>query len=672
MLYFCDATCKARLGIESFPPTAPAPDEDRPREGATASEPPTAPAAKPREGARLLATLGLTLLATICASFVRQPTLSAVLGLVTTAGAMLLVLAAARTERRGGHPFDDVAAVIAMGLVAVAALLSPGIGEPPRAGPGLAGATSIAVAVLAGRWLEWIARGRTLAPLRRLARAVEVPARVHRQGEVVEVRAESVRAGEEVTVSEGETVPADGIVRSGTADVVPYPDARGKIRRHEGDAVIAGARVHAGTLVLLATFSGAERNVLRIARIADPSAPRASPLGAVATRLSRAVQLLGAVGAGAVAVGLPAIGRASLPEALAAAAAVLVVASPRALRRTVRAPLLAAAGRSAGHGAFFRDGEAVESAARVAAAVFALRGTLTMGRPVLRDVVVVGDRDADEIVALAAAAEGASPGHPLAQAIRRHAETKALDVPEPRRLAERPGQGVLGAGPKGESIAVGSRRLLLSEGVSVAAADRAAQDVEAARQTAVLVAVSDRVQAVLAMDDALREDAAEAVARLAALSIEPVILTGDSRGTAEALGEALGIEHVRAEVEPGDRAPQVRRFSDAGTVVAVVGHPRRDDAALAAADVSIAMGAAGAPKADASVRLAGDGLVDAVTALADARRAITAARTNVAFAMLVAVGGGILSGMGLLPAPVAAALGALAAAAVEANAPGAG
>jgi len=665
VLYFCDAACKASLGVPSFPPPAGEPpaseDPVRPQMGApSATAPPRA------TGTRLLAGLGIGAASTASAYLARSAPLSLAIGIATSvAAALLLVHSALGARRSGAQPADDLMAAAAIVLSAAAAILGPGLGDPPRAGPGLAVATSVCIAVLLGRWLESLARTRAEGPLRRLAQAVDVHARVRRQGEWIEVPADSVRAGEEVEVHEGEVIPADGVVRAGSAQVVPYPGARSRVHRAQGDSVIAGARVHAGALTLLTTFSGPERNVVRIARIADPASPNQAPVGALAHRLSGAAGIAVGVVATGLGVGLVAWAGAPLAQALAAAAAVLAVAGPRALRLAATAPLLAAAGRSAGHGAFFRDGAAVESAGRVAAAVFAVRGTLTVGRPEVRDIVVVGDREQGEILALAAAAEGAAPGHPLGAAIQRRAREKGLDVPEPRRLAERPGQGVLGAGPRGESIAVGTRRLLLSEGVSVAAADRAAHDVEAARQTAVLVAVSDRVQAVLALDDPLRDDAADAIARLGRLGIEPVLLTGDSRGTAEALGEALGIGHVRAEVEPADRAVEIRRFSDAGTVVAVIGHPARDASALSAADVSIALGAAGAAKADASIRLAGESLVDAVSALADARTAVARSRRNLAAAVLVALVGGLCAALGLLPVPLAAAIGSLTAAAVE-------
>jgi Cu+-exporting ATPase len=180
----------------------------------------------------------------------------------------------------------------------------------------------------------------------------------------------------------------------------------------------------------------------------------------------------------------------------------------------------------------------------------------------------------------------------------------------------------------------------------------------------VLVAIGGKVQGIVGLHDAARPGARAAIDALHKRGIEPVLLTGDARTTAEALAHELGIEHLRAEVEPDQRAAEVRRLTESGTTVAVIGRPARDGAALDAADVAIALESAGAPQGEPTVRLVGDALEDAVTSLVEARRAIAAIRKNLTIASCALVLGGIMAAGGLLPPPAAALLSAVAAALV--------
>jgi cation transport ATPase len=300
---------------------------------------------------------------------------------------------------------------------------------------------------------------------------------------------------------------------------------------------------------------------------------------------------------------------------LATGSAFLLALCGRALESSGAVPIAAGAARAARSGAFFRDAAAIETTGRVGTVVLPARGTLTEGTPRVTDIETIDERGGDpgELVALAAAAcLAAAPGHPVTSGLRAAAEQRGTLLPDVRRPVHRPGRGVLAAAPSGEDLVVGSRALLLAEGVSVAAADAAIASLEERGRTTVLVAVGGRVHGVIGLYDALRPGSREAVDALHALGVEPVILSGDSRTTVEAMAHELGIDHLRAEVEPERRADEVRRLSEAGTTVAVIGHPERDGAALDAADVAIALQSAAMPHGEPALRMVGGSLADEI------------------------------------------------------------
>ena len=315
------------------------------------------------------------------------------------------------------------------------------------------------------------------------------------------------------------------------------------------------------------------------------------------------------------------------------------------------------------HGIVYRDATALDAASRTDVAVLCARGTVLMGEPEIVALESLGTLDASVVLGLAAGAEVGST-HPFAAAILRAAATGGVRPENVRGATVHAGLGVTALAAGGERLVVGSRALLLEERVSVAMADARVTELEAQGRSVLLVALAGKLVGLLALQDGLRPGARPAVQRLLDARIEPVLLSGEARETCETLGRALDIEHVRPEVLPADRAGEVRVLREGGHVVAVLGHPASDDGALRAADVSVAMNAAGGAPGEWSVCLASDDVRSAARALSVARQTRERAKTALGIGLLPGAAALVLVAFGIAPlaaAPLAALAGAAAA-----------
>jgi P-type E1-E2 ATPase len=325
-----------------------------------------------------------------------------------------------------------------------------------------------------------------------------------------------------------------------------------------------------------------------------------------------------------------------------------------------RAHLKALAG-----GITYKDPAAFEKAGAVNVAVLSARGTVLQGEPEIVVVEPLGTGSVERVLALAAGAETAS-SHPFAAAVLRAARTRGI-APDPVRNATvHAGLGVTATASDGDRLVVGGRAIMLEEKVGVATADARISELEAQGRSVLLVALADRLVGLVALMDGLRPGARAAVQKLLDGHIEPVLLSGEARETCETIARALDIEHVRPEVLPADRGPAVRALADGGSVVAVVGHPQRDDGSLGSADVAVAMGAAGSTPGEWAVALATDDVRDAAAALAIAHTARERARAAIVLGVapgivaLLAIGFGVASPaiapIGLLVGAIAVAV----------------
>lgn len=500
-------------------------------------------------------------------------------------------------------------AVVAAGWAAAA--------RDPHAGRlaalvGLAAAAHAAAAVVVDRALDKSERQR-----RALVAALGGSARLLRANGTTEtLLADEVKAGEQVLLDAGETSAVDGMIAAGEAEVVPHPFARQAVKKREGDALVAGAKVVRGSIKVTVTFAGVDRGLMRAARSLPHRADVASQIVVFARlALERGVPGLAAC------VGVAVFAQnGSLRDVLGAAAAAAVAASAGGVLGALAYAMGRAQLGTIEKGVLYKDVAAFDAAGRADVAVLCSRGTLLLGEPEVVAVETLGALDRDRVLSLAAGAETAST-HPFATAILRTVRAQGLAVEPVRSAHAHTGLGVTALGATGERIVVGSRALLLQEKISVAVAESRIEGLEAQGRSVLLVALGGKLVGVLALQDGLRVGARAAVEHLASARVEPVLLSGESRETCETIARALDIDHVRPEVLPLERGAEVRALAEGGREVAVIGHAQSDDGALGAADVSVALGAAGAAPGEWAASTVVDDVRAGVLALTHARRA---------------------------------------------------
>ena len=600
--------------------------------------------------------LGASALGIVLGGFATYP-LVAALALVAVGVAAVTAWASSWPARREigwlGWALGPSGALVA----GLAALVAQG---HPAGRWWMAGAALAAGATVLRAWLD----ARSNVPLAQTIHALasRMPAAVRApvgsdwsvEVDAAEVDAARVRTGQQILVGEGETIGVDGVVQAGEAEVLPHPSARTPMRRTAGDPVLAGARVVDGELRVLATRVGADRALLRPSGFGDPGSSRSASLTRNAARVARWGALLALAGA-AVSL-LVADTGAGLAGQLTAVAAVLLAAPLAAIRRASEAPYVAAAATAADRGIAFQSARALDRAGRIAIVGLCAHGTVTEGEPEIVEVHAIGDVELGPLMALVAGAQSAAEGHPIARAIRRYAMQRNLSPVPVRRATAMAGRGVTAITPSGQTLVVGSRQLLLAEGVSVAVADADAARAEARGHTVVFVGVEGRVRAVISMRDEERPGARAAVQRLNDLGVEVLLLSGDHRATIEALARPLDIGHVKAELLPDEQGAEVRRLRETGGLVAVIGRAGHDEPCLTAADVPVVLGAAGAPE-ERAVALTGEDVRDAAAALWLARAARRAAVRATTIAMAAGGLAMLLAASGYAAPAVAALLG---------------
>ena len=445
-------------------------------------------------------------------------------------------------------------------------------------------ASGVTAFILLGRYLEARSKRRAGAALRALMELGAKDVAVLRDGREVRIPAQRLAVGDRFVIRPGETIATDGTVVEGTSavDASMLTGESVPVDVAAGDAV-TGATVNAGgRLVVEATRVGADTRLARMAKLVEDAQNGKAEVQRLADRISGIfvpVVLLIAVATAGAWLGLTGDGVA----AFTAAVAVLIIACPCALGLATPTALMVGTGRGAQLGILIRGPEVLESTRRVDTVVLDKTGTVTTGRMTLQEVHAAEGTDEKEVLRLAGAVEHASE-HPVARAIALGAEERAGRLPEVEGFENVPGRGVRGR-VEGRDVAVGR----LFDDVP-AELTRARDEAERAGRTAVLAGWDGTAQAVLAVADAVKETSAEAVRELRALGLTPVLLTGDNRAVAETVAAAVGIETVVAEVLPEDKVDAVRRLQAEGRVVAMVGDGVNDAAALATADLGLAMG----------------------------------------------------------------------------------
>lgn len=503
-----------------------------------------------------------------------------------------------------------------------------------------------------GHALEAATLNKTRSALAELVAVAPDSAVVVRDGEQQEIPAGQVRMGEIVLVKNGSKVPVDGQVVSGTGaiDEASITGESIPVEKSKGDQVFAGTVSRGGFLQVLATGIGADTTLARIIHRVEEAQDAKARTQAFMDRFSRwytpAVMVL------ALAAGL-------IAGDVVLALTLLVIGCPGALVISIPVAIVAGIGRAARNGILIKGGEFLETSAKISAVAVDKTGTLTEGQPVLTDVVVLDSaRDRADVLRWAAAAEAGSE-HPLARPILQTARDEGVAPDEvPGTVTPVPGKGIV-SDVAGQRVLIGNPPLLDQYGVpDDGSAARAAETLASDGKTPMIVAVDDQVIGVVAVADQIRQDAPEMVARLHRAGVEKVVmLTGDTRLVAEAVGKATGIDEIHASLLPEDKLDVVAQLQRQGHTIAMVGDGVNDAPALATANIGVAMGAAGSAVAveTADIALMGDNLLKLPEAIGLAKRTVSVMRQNIAIALITVVlllagvfAGGVTMSVGML------------------------
>ncbi|MDB5318511.1 MAG: heavy metal translocating P-type ATPase [Phycisphaerales bacterium] len=554
-------------------------------------------------------------------------------------------------------------------------------------------ATGLLALISLGHWMEARARdqaGSAIRELLNLTPAVALRiradglatsvARSPREGEapsepsslppqptnVEQVPVSALHKNDQLLIRPGDRIPVDGIVLSGQSDVdesmitgEPLP-----VLRQAGDEVIAGTLNQTGRLIVRATKVGSETALAQIVQLVETAQNSKPPVQQLADRISAifvptvlAIALLTAIGWYAYAHAHAWEAGKTWATIAQSVCSVLIIACPCALGLAVPATLMVGTGRGAQRGILIRDIDALQHAERITTVVLDKTGTITRGRPAVAGIVVYDGVVEDELLRLTASAEQFSE-HPLARAILDKARERGVPITDPDSFNYEPGLGVV-ATVNGQTLIVGNDALLLQHGAAPNV-----HHIDDAHRSIVHVARKDASGAVnrlgaLLIDDEIKPDSKAAIAELHRMGLRTVLLTGDNADAARAIAAAVGIDDVRADVRPDQKAQVIRELARGGPV-AMVGDGINDAPALAAADLGIAIGSGSdIAKETGGIVLVSGSLTGIVIALRLSRATMTKIRQNLFLAFIYNVLAIPLAALGLLTPLIAAAAMAL-------------
>jgi len=565
--------------------------------------------------------------------------------------------------------------LIAMGtgvswLYSVVATVAPGILPPSFRGPGGAApvyfeaAAVITVLVLLGQVLELRAREQTGGAIRALLDlAPKLARRIAQDGSEEEVPLGQILVGDRLRIRPGEKAPVDGEILEGRGyvDESLVTGESMPVSKAPGSAIVGGALNQSGALIMRADKVGRDTMLARIVQMVAQAQRTRAPIQRLADSVSGWFVPAVIVAAAITFVIWALVGpQPRLAYALVAAVSVLIVACPCALGLATPMAIMVGVGRGARAGVLIKNAQALERFEKVDTLVVDKTGTLTQGKPQLTEILPAEGWSESDLLRLAASLERPSE-HPLARAIVEAALARELLLAEPSDFDAPAGKGVAGE-VEGRQVAIGSGAWIEARGAATAPFGAQAGALRRDGATAVFVAVDGEVAGVLGVADAVKDTTLEAVKALRAAGLRIVMLTGDNRATAEAIGRSLGIEEIEAEIMPDAKSAIVERLKREGRIVAMAGDGVNDAPALAAADVGVAMGTG----TDVAIESAGVTLLKGdLTGIVRARRLSRAVmkniRQNLFFAFIynaagVPIAAGVLyPAFGLLLSPTLAA-----------------
>ncbi|MFD4744926.1 heavy metal translocating P-type ATPase [Streptomyces rubiginosohelvolus] len=520
----------------------------------------------------------------------------------------------------------------------------------------LEAAAGVTAFILAGRYFEARSKRKAGAALKALMELGAKEVTVLRDGVETTIPTSALQVGDRFLVRPGEKIATDGTVVEGSSavDASMLTGESVPVEVTVGDTVTGATLNAGGRLVVEATRVGADTQLARMAKLVEDAQNGKASAQRLADRISAVFVPI------VIALALATLGYwlgngAGLTAAFTAAVAVLIIACPCALGLATPTALMVGTGRGAQLGILIKGPEVLETTRRVDTIVLDKTGTVTTGRMTLQTTHTTDTTTETEVLRLAGALENASE-HPIAQAVAAAATDATGPLPTPEDFANVPGLGVQGI-VEGHAVLVGREQLLAEWEIRLPAPlAEAKKAAEAAGRTAIAVAWDGEARAVLEVADAVKDTSAEAVRRLRALGLTPILLTGDNRAVAESVAAEVGIDEVYAEVMPQDKVDVVKRLQAEGRSVAMVGDGVNDAAALAQADLGLAMGTGtdAAIEAGDLTLVRGD-LNAAADAIRLSRRTLSTIRTNLFWAFAYNVAALPLAAAGLLNPMIAGA-----------------
>jgi Cu+-exporting ATPase len=501
-------------------------------------------------------------------------------------------------------------------------------------------AVMLAAFLTLGRYLEAGAKGRTSEAIKKLVGLQPKTATVLRSGQEVQMAVEDVLVDDIIAVKPGEKIPVDGLVLEGESYIdesmitgEPVP-----VLKSPGQSVVGGTLNKNGVLKFKATKVGKDTVLAQIISMVEQAQGSRPPIQRIADRaVSYFIPVILAIAFASFTIWYFVLGE-TLLFSLTRLISVLVVACPCALGLATPTAVTVGIGRGADLGVLIKSGEALEASEKLDFVAFDKTGTLTVGRPDVTDLASFG-MDQKEMLRIAASAEENSE-HPLAEAVVRKAKAEGIDLADAKDFYAYPGKGVF-AVVDGREVVAGNRMIFQDRGIDVPENIEAAQaELEEQGKTVIMVSLDGKIIGMAAIADKLKDTARDAIAQLQKMKLRVAMITGDNARSASAIAGQIGIQDVFSQVLPEEKANEIKKLQEKGSVVAFVGDGINDAPALAQADVGIAIGSGTDVAIETGeIVLMRDDLLDVVAAIQLSRKVISRIKQNIfwAFAYNVAL-----------------------------------
>lgn len=527
--------------------------------------------------------------------------------------------------------------------------------------------STIITLILLGKYLEAVAKGKTSEAIKKLMGLQAKTARVVRNGVEEDIPVEEVQVGDIIVVRPGEKIPVDGRIIEGNSfvDESMLTGESLPVEKKVGDFVTGATINKFGTFKFEATKVGKDTVLSQIIKMVEDAQGSKAPIQKIADRVS-GIFVPAVIGIAVVTFAAWYLATGELNSAIVNAVSVLVIACPCALGLATPTAIMVGTGKGAEKGILIKGGEHLEMAYKLNSVVLDKTGTITKGKPEVTDIIPLGSMEKNEIVKLSAVAEKASE-HPLGVAIYEKGKSEFGAIPDPAKFEAIPGRGVAAVFDD-KNIYIGTRKLMKEKGLDISKIESDIAKLEDEGKTAMLMAVDDRVEAILAVADTVKEHSGEAIEQLLKMGIDVYMITGDNERTAKAIAKQVGITNVLAEVLPENKAEEVEKLKKQGRIVGMVGDGINDAPALATADIGMAIGTGTDVAMEAAdITLMRGDLRAIPTAIKLSRRTMRKIKQNLFWAFIYNIIGIPFAAFGLLSPIIAGAAMAFSSVSVVTN-----